>query len=451
MPGYARPITTVLSTEVVTQPTGDISATSLQPALAEIASEKLPVSIIDAKGDLIVGSANDTAARLPIAADGAVLAASAAASGGMAWTNSPTITTLRTTNMQHPSASVPAITLDSAGAMTGSFPSPNRNLLYNGAIQVAQRATSASGLTGSIAYNTVDRWGLGLVGLGTWTQSIENDAPTGSGFRKSLRMLCTTANVAPGATAIHYINQALEGQDVQRIAKGTASAQKLTASFWVKSNVTGTYVVTLEDIDNSRNVSASYNISSSATWERKTVTFPEDTTGVLDNDNAGSLKIGFGLGAGSNYTAGTLQTSWGSGYSSFLTGQVNVGSATNNYWQITGIQLETGSVATPFEFKSYGQELAQCQRYYYKTPSSISYRANPSGGSFNMRQTGFFPVAMRTAPNISIILSQIGNQNCTTSAFTISTNSVNFEAATPNSTAWGNPHYDVQYEASAEL
>lgn len=407
MPGYARPTTVVLSTEVITQPTGDISATSLQPALAEIASEKLPVSIIDAKGDLIVGSANDTAARLPIAADGTVLAASAAASGGMAWTNSPTITTLRTTNIQHPSASVPAITLDSSGAMTGSFPYPNRNLLYNGAMQCHQRGTSTASIT-TAGYYTADRWNATVNALGTWTQSVENDGPSGSGLVKSLKMLCTTADAAPSANDTCIITQSIEGQDVQRVAKGTASAQQLTLSFWVKSNATGTYICDFLDHTNSRRISAAYTISASATWEKKTLLIAADTTGTITNDNAAGFTVSFWLGAGSTFTSGTLQTAWGAAVNANrAVGQTNLAASTNNYWQITGVQLETGSVATPFEFKSYGQELIECQRYFERISASGQSPFSNVSGQATSATTAFFVISgyvkKRATPTSSTI------------------------------------------------
>lgn len=244
----------------------------------------------------------------------------------------------------------------------------NRNLLYNGAMQVAQRGTSVAGITTAGGYHTADRWVGNVTNLGTWTQSVENDAPTGSGLRKSLKMLCTTADASPASTDLVRVDQYLEGQDLQRIAKGTASAQQLTLSFWVKTNVTGTYIVELVDVDNTRNVSASYTVAASATWERKTITFPADTTGAFDNDNALSLRVCFGLGAGPDLTGGTLQTTWATPTNANrYVGQTNLASATNNYWQVTGVQLETGVAATPFEFKSYGQELRECQRYYEKS------------------------------------------------------------------------------------
>jgi hypothetical protein len=240
----------------------------------------------------------------------------------------------------------------------------NRNLLYNGAMQVAQRSASVAGITGG-GYNTADRWNTLLDTLGTWTQSIESDAPTGSGLRKSMKMLCTTADAAPAAADQLAMRQLLEGQDIQRISKGTSDAQQLTLSFWVKSNVTGAYIAELVDQDNTRQVSASYTISASATWEKKTITFPADTTGVLDNDNALSLQCIFWLAAGSNRNSGTLNTSWASTtQANRAVGQTNLAAATNNYWQVTGVQLETGPISTPFEFKSYGQELRECQRYF---------------------------------------------------------------------------------------
>jgi hypothetical protein len=295
----------------------------------------------------------------------------------------------------------------------------NRNLLYNGAMQVHQRGTSVTGIT-STGYYTADRWIRGVNAMGTWTHTIENDAPTGSGFRKSFRVLCTTADSSPAAGDFNTFDQALEGQDVQRIRKGTYAAEQLTLSFWVKSNVTGTYIVNMVDIDNSRSVSASYQITASATWEKKTITFPADTTGVLDNDNQGSLNTVFFLGAGSTFTSGTLNTTWSNTIeANRAVGQTNLAAATNNYWQITGVQLETGLAATPFEFKSFGQELRECQRYYTHSNSPQPFSATSSLGAgivskpvyTNFAATGFttFPVPMRTTPVVTVYNTTTGN------------------------------------------
>jgi len=241
-----------------------------------------------------------------------------------------------------------------------------RNLVINGAMQVAQRGTSASSKTTS-GYYTADRFLFGVSSLGTWTQSVENDAPTGSGFRKSLKMLCTTADASPASSDYAAIITRLEGQNLQSVKKGTSSAERLTLTFWVKSNVTGTHIVNFYDYDNNREVSASYSVSASATWEKKTIVIPADTTGAFDNDNATSLEIGFYLGAGSNFTGGSLNTVWSSASASNrIVGQTNVAAATNNYWQITGVQLEVGPVATAYEFKPYDVEAQQCFRYFQK-------------------------------------------------------------------------------------
>ena len=312
------------------------------------------------------------------------------------------MSTLKVTNINHASASTGGLAIDSSGVVTGALPSPNRNLIYNGAMQVAQRGTSTASITTS-GYYTADRINLVLSSLATWTQSVESDAPSGSGFRKSVKMLCTTSDAAPASGSICLFGQRIEGQDLQRIAKGTASAQQLTLSFWVKSNVTGTYVAELYDVDNTRQVSATYTVSASATWEKKTITFPADTTGALDNDNAQSLQVWFGLAVGSNYSSGTLNTSWASTVNANrYVGQTNLAAATNNYWQITGVQLEVGPTATPFEFKSYGQELAECQRYYYRIqPNGTQKALTPVGrntGTTSAQFTGPFKVSMRTAP-----------------------------------------------------
>jgi hypothetical protein len=313
------------------------------------------------------------------------------------------VSTLRVAAVNNAAATTGGLSIDSSGVVTGGLPTPGRNLLYNGAMQVAQRGTSVTGINNG-GYNTADRWLLSTEAamFGTWTQTVENDAPTGSGLRKSLKVLCTTADASPAAGDYLLITQTLEGQDVQRIAKGTSSAQQLTLSFWVKSNVTGTYVCDVRDLDNTRVVSAAYSISASATWEKKTITFPADTTGALDNDNAGSLAAEFWLGAGSTYTAGTLSTVWSTSITTNrATGQTNLAAATNNYWQITGVQLEVGPTGTGFEFKSFGQELAECQRYYFRNTSSSAYAGFGPGIAYSTTRVDALvqhPTAMRIAP-----------------------------------------------------
>jgi hypothetical protein len=330
---------------------------------------KIASTIVDAKGDLIVATAADTVARQAVGSNGQVLVADSGVTNGVAWVD----------------------------------PQTNRNVVINGAMQVAQRGTSVAGITG-VGYNTADRYRTVVVNMGAWTQSVEADAPTGSGFRKSLKMLCTTADASPAAADVMVIDQFFEGQNVQRFLKGTASAKPFALSFWVKSNVTGTYIAQLTDLDNTRQVSASYTISASATWEKKTIIFPADTTGVFDNDNAASLAVQFSLGAGTDYTSGTLNTTWASTVNAnTAVGQTNLAAATSNYWQITGVQLEAGSVATPFEFEDFSTTLAKCQRYYYRTTAdtTFAYLGFGMAGSTTIGKIQITPpVTMRTVPTV---------------------------------------------------
>jgi hypothetical protein len=256
-----------------------------------------------------------------------------------------------------------------------------RNVIINGGMSVAQRGTSVASVTGN-AYNTADRWTTYINTLGTWTNSVETDAPTGSGLTKSSKMLCTTANASPAAGAYAQLTQPIEGQNLQHFAKGTASAKQFALSFWVKTNVTGTYIVELTA--GGRAVSASYTISTSATWEKKTIIFPADAVTSIVNDNTVGLYCAFMLGAGSTYTSGTLQTTWAAIVSANrYVGQVNLAAATSNYWQITGVQLEAGSVATPFEFEPFETTLRKCQRYYEKSYSLGTVPGtNTNEGSF---------------------------------------------------------------------
>lgn len=285
------------------------------------------------------------------------------------------------------------------GSDIGEQALSNRNVIINGAMQVAQRGTSTASITTG-GYYTADRWNIATNAvLSGWTQSVEADAPTGSGFRNSLKMLCTTAKASLSANDLMQIQQNFEGQNVQQFLKGTSSAKQFALSFWVKSNTTGTYTITLVDNDNTRTVSAAYTISASATWEKKTVTFPADTTGALDNDNAASLRLNFTLLAGTDFTSGTLGTTWASSVSANRSvGQTNLAATLNNYWQVTGVQLEAGAVATPFEFEDYGTTLAKCQRYYQRTTGLRNFALVTSQTATDAY--GFLPlqVSMRVPP-----------------------------------------------------
>jgi len=279
-----------------------------------------------------------------------------------------------------------------------------RNIIINGDMSIAQRGTSVSSITTS-SYNTLDRFKLTIGSAGTWTQSQSTDVPSGQGFAKSLKMDCTTANASLSAGAYFFLEQQIEGQNLQYLKKGTANAESLTLSFWVKSNKTGTYIAELRDTDNDRAISKSYTISSASTWEKKTITFAGDTSGAFTNDNNTSLRLEFHLGAGSSYQSGTLQTSWGARtQADEVVGQVNLADSTSNEWYITGVQLEAGQTATEFDFLPNDINKNRCYRYFQKL-SVVLMNFNATG------LLGFvFPVEMRANPSVSREYSGTANR-----------------------------------------
>ena len=288
-----------------------------------------------------------------------------------------------------------------------------RNVLINGNMQVAQRGTSATSLSSVYDYKTVDRWLTDMSSAGTWTQTQSTDAPPG--FARSLKMQCTTANASLSSMSYLMMSQPIEGFNVQQFAKGTASAKPFTLSFWIKAFQTGTYAVEIYDNSNSRQVLKTYTISASATWEYKTLVFPADITGAFLNSNAAACTVGFWFVAGTGLTSGTANTVWaGDGSSNRATGlTVNSASSTSNYFQITGVQLEANTQATPFEQRPIGVELALCQRYFQQSrntnmpPSGYS----PTGCSVVTAFSAYsllgysnteFAVPMRAAPTITM-------------------------------------------------
>ena len=277
---------------------------------------------------------------------------------------------------------------------------PNfRNIVINGDMSLAQRGTSTASITGG-GYYSCDRWRFDINSQGTWTQSQSTDVPTGQGFAKSTKLDCTTADASPAAGDLLTFVQKVEGQNLQYLKKGTSSAESTTLSFWVKSNKTGTYIAELVDSDNSRQISKSYTISSANTWEKKTITYAGDTTGAFANDNARSLDIVLWLGAGSNYTSGTLSTSWSSiTNANEAVGQVNLADSTSNEWYITGVQLEAGTSASDFEFLPVDVNLARCQRYFELITGSRSQYSRYSSAAYP--NPFFFRVNKRANPTIS--------------------------------------------------
>ena len=279
-----------------------------------------------------------------------------------------------------------------------------RNIIINGDMSIAQRATSVTGNTDG-GYTTVDRWNTILSTAGTYTISQSTDVPSGQGFANSMKFDCTTADASLAAGDNMRLQSKFEGQNLQYLKKGTSNAESLTASFWVKSVKTGTYILELEDKDNSRKISKSYTISSANTWEKKTITFPADTSGAFGNDNARSLDVMFWLAAGSNFTSGTLDTSWGSTTTANrAVGQVNLSDSTSNDWYVTGIQLEAGTTASEFEFLPVDVNLQRCQRYYHLVASGSGVNINfvSYNTASNTSSRVFLPTTMRANPTLDI-------------------------------------------------
>ena len=264
-----------------------------------------------------------------------------------------------------------------------------RNIIINGDMSQAQRSTSTSSIT-SAGYHTVDRIISEMGTAGTWTQSQSTDVPTGQGFAKSLKMDCTTANGSLSAGSYLNLSQRLEGQNLQYLKFGTSSAESLTASFWVKSNKTGTYICEIANFTTNKTASKSYTISSADTWEKKTLTFTGDTATAIANSNARSFNLNFWLLAGSTYTSGTLNTSWNSiTDANNAVGQVNLADSTSNEWYVTGVQLEAGTSASDFEFLPVDANLTRCQRYFEKSyQMADAPGTSGSGGSYGLQFGG---------------------------------------------------------------
>jgi hypothetical protein len=293
-----------------------------------------------------------------------------------------------------------------ATQFVGGGLNPYRNIIINGDMSIAQRATSVASIT-TTGYRTVDRWQFGIdsAGSATFTMSQSTDVPSGYGFSTSLKLDNTTANASLGASAQIYLRQLFEGQNLQYLNYANANAKSLTLSFWVKSTKTGTFIAEL--LRGGRQISKSYTVNTTNTWELKTVTFSGDTAGsVLANNNTGQLSILFFLGNGSNMTSGTLNTSWGTYVdANRAVGQVNIADSTANDFLITGVQLEAGTTASDFEFLPVDVNLGRCFRYYFKTTGFSNTSKNFMNvvvqSGTDSRGQFYRPAVMRASPTFS--------------------------------------------------
>ncbi|MDA9203610.1 hypothetical protein N9O38_00965 [Flavobacteriaceae bacterium] len=316
-----------------------------------------------------------------------------------------TVTTAKLADSSVTAAKITDATITAAKLASGTVQNQSafRNIIINGDMSLAQRATSETGITNASGDVFVaDRfcWSESGGMTSQFTMSQDTDVPAGYGFAKSLKLDCTTTDT-PATTERIRIETRFEGQNLQYLKKGTANAESWTLSFWVKSVKTGTYIVNFRDENNTRIVSKAYTISSASTWEKKTITVAPDTTDPFTNDNAHSLTIAWLLAAGSSLQSGSLADVWQDyANANYAAGQVNFADNTaNNFW-ITGVQLEAGTTASDFEFLPVDVNLRRCQRYYQVlAPDSnqaiTQYQAN--NRSFN--QT--FMTEMRATPSFT--------------------------------------------------
>jgi hypothetical protein len=321
------------------------------------------------------------------------------------------MSTIQASNIKSAASASNNIVLDASGnatfagtaAMASSF---LRNRIINGDMRIDQRNAGASVTvnTGNQTFSVDRWWAQGTASSGVFTIQRSTVAP--AGFSNSLLVTVTTADSSLAANDLYDIAQFIEGFNVSDLGFGTASAQTITLSFWVRSSVTGTYGGALGNNAGNRGYPFTYSISAANTWEYKTVTIAGDTSGTWTTDNTIGLRAYFGLGVGSTFsgTAG----SWSSSFPLSATGATNLMATNGATFYLTGVQLEVGTVATPFERRQFGQELALCQRYYQVLLEQLVYEGTVNGGANPINNIAF-PVPMRSSPTAS--LTPLGGSN----------------------------------------
>jgi hypothetical protein len=347
------------------------------------------------------------------------------------------------------------------GAVYDSGALSNRNVVINGGFQLFQRATAATAQTDS-AYKTADRW-LGFVsGGGAYTTQKSTGHVADTGHDTALKLDVTTADTSLGTADYYSIVQKIEAQNLQHFQYGTAAAKTLTLSFWVRATKTGTSCVTVTKNDSTQyNYVAEFTINASDTWEHKTITIEPNSdikaaSGAIVNDNGLGMQIVFILGYGSNYTGG-VANAWNDSQDFATTNQVNHMDSTSNDFYITGVQLEVGTEATPFEHRSVGQELARCQRYYHAYSNAgqtdALYFQSPYGthsSSIDPPNTSLstqyeLPTTMRAQPTVTATLNA-GSLNRASGS-----NDGNVVTFQMSSSSSGNAYTVNTFAADAEL
>jgi len=288
-------------------------------------------------------------------------------------------------------------------AMTTQF--GRRNLIINGAMQVAQRGTSGTSAN-AIDYYTVDRFNFRGEPTGVYTIAQDTDAP--ANFKNSTKITVTTPDTSIPSGERYWVSTILEGNDIAHLNFGSSDAQEITLSFYVKSSLTGTFSGGFGNDGFSRAYTFEYTIDSANTWERKTVTITGDTSGTWLDTNGVGLRIVWDLGAASNRQ--TTAGAWESSSNFAATGATQVIATNGATFYLTGVQLEVGSVATPFEHRSYGEELALCERYY-QSYNFENYSGFPAVGRANGNPWGQFAFPLRTTMRAAPSGTWLGTNN----------------------------------------
>ena len=278
--------------------------------------------------------------------------------------------------------------------------SGRKNLIINGAMQVAQRGTSDTSF--GAGFLVADRWRFGnnssYGNYSNYTITQSTDAP--AGFGNSLKFVVGNDAGTPTSSSASVIDYYFEGQDVQSLEYGTASAKTTIASFWVKSSIVGKYGISLSSGDRTKSHANNFTVDVANTWEKKTVTFAGNTSLNLTNDNSKQLMLSFYPAYGSDFQTSNI-TSWQNARYYGGSGNVNLGDTLGASMQISGVQLEVGSVATDFEHRSYGEELALCQRYYQKLEHNAVMHVGRTLSANRVDATIHFPVTMRASPTLN--------------------------------------------------
>lgn len=321
------------------------------------------------------------------------------------------MSTLRTTNLQNPSAGSPAIVLASDGTATAQLSSVNggplagaRNRVINGDMRIDARNNGASVNT-SLSY-PVDRFRQDFAGGGVITAQRSTTAP--AGFTNSVSLTVSTADSSIAAGDYYLLQHRIEGFNTADFGFGAVGASTVTLSFWVRSSVTGAYAGSLRNDNDTRSYVFTYTINAANTWEYKTLSVAGDTTGTWNTANATGISIIFSLGSGSTFTGSA--GSWSGTNLIHATGATQWIANSGATFFLTGLQLEAGSIATPFERRSYGQELALCQRYYFALPATIGGAVNPTGSAAQVSTSVQWPVFMRATPTTAATGGQAINQ-----------------------------------------